>query len=405
MGNETTLNINCGLACLLSDKEGILDGYDKVHINCGTFIASPEVNAKLGSKNAHINAGTTRIREITGKILQLDGDALIDGKTDFKALFIIATGNLIVRGEGAARLGEAEGVIVTGTLYYPESSGAAALTKVSGNKQAYPEGAEVLLGDYLLEKALAAVPKDARHIWVSGKITALSLKNLEDAKAANRKIDCAALFINEGLNAAYGDLFDCPDRALVPDGYEVSGNLESAKLPLYGPKVYVDGNFLMEEKDLPLLEALESIVVKGRAQLPASTVQIFRKRGRADDYEVFEGRLVVINGFTQFGRGQFAEAGGGKITLRVNGCLYFDDDVSAEDTACIASLSYNGAVLAPAAVKAALASKIKGANGFMGDPSAIEKMTGKSVREWAAGYMGGRDDKSRSINTGTYLLV
>jgi cytoskeletal protein CcmA (bactofilin family) len=389
----------------LSDKEGILDGYDTVHINCGTFIATPEVNAKLGGKNAQINAGTTRIREITGKILQLDAGAVIDGNADYKGLFIIAAGDLIARGEGAAKLGVAEGVIVTGTLYYPESSNAAALAKVSGNKQSYPDGAELLLGDYTLEKALAAVPKDRKHIWAPGKITALNRKTLEEAKASNRRIGCASLFINERLNDTYGDLFDCPDRALVPDGYEVSGNLESAELPLYGPRIYVDGNFSMEEKDLPLLEAIESIVVKGKARLPASTVQMFRKKGRADDYEVFEGRLVVINGFTQFGRGRLAEAAGGKITLLVNGCLVFDDDLGAEDVAGIAALSYNGVVLAPAAVNAALAPKVKEANGFMGDPATIEKLTGKSLRELAAAYMGGHDDGSRSINTGTYLLI
>ncbi|MDR0669193.1 MAG: hypothetical protein LBF95_03840 [Treponema sp.] len=43
----------------------------------------------------------------------------------------------------------------------------------------------------------------------------------------------------------------------------------------------IDGS--VDLKDLPLLEALEAIVVRGTATLPASAVQTFKKKGRAGD--------------------------------------------------------------------------------------------------------------------------
>jgi hypothetical protein len=412
MENEAakTLRINCGLVCLLKDREGILDAYEKIHINCGTFIASSEINAKLFAGGAKINAGTTQIREIRGKIIQLDSGALIDGGTAFKDAFILADGSLIVNEAGIKSLGEAEGLMVTGTFFYPDSGDPAVLAKISGAKRSYPGGARVLLGSHDLGKAAAAAGAN-RHIWVPGKITALNRKALEDAKAGGLKITCDSLLTYEDLNAAFGDLFTCSDRELVPPGYEISGNLESAKLPLYGPKVYVDGDFTMEAGDLPLLEKIESIIVKGRAELPSSAAETFRKKGRAGAYSVFEGRLRRINGFEQYSHGQLAasSAAGEKLTLIVNGCLLFDEDVSAEDTACIASLSYNGAVLVPAAVKAALASKVREANGFMGDPALIEKTTGRNIRDFIAGQMDGdgKDERkdTSTINAGTYLLV
>jgi hypothetical protein len=400
------LQINCGLACLLNDREGILDAYEKIRINCGTFIASSEINGKLFAKGARINAGNTQIKDIKGKILHLDSDTLIDGKSDFKDLFVVAAGNLILKKDGARSLGEAEGVIVTGTLFYPESSHPAGLAKVGGHKRSYPDGAWVLLGDYELEKAMAALPGGSRHIWVSGKITALSRKALEDARTGGLIITCGSLLTYEDFNASFGDLFNCSSRELAPEGFEISGDLESAKLPLYGPKLYVNGDFIMETRDLPLLEKLERIIVTGRAELPASTAETFKKKGKAGDYLVFEGRLRRINGFEQYTRGQLAAltAAGEKLTLEVNGCLLFDEDLSAEDVACIAGLSYNGAVFLPAAAKAALASKVNRANGFMGDPALLEKMTGQNIKDFIAGHTGDGDGSSL-INTGTYLLI
>jgi hypothetical protein len=89
----------------------------------------------------------------------------------------------------------------------------------------------------------------------------------------------------------------------------------------------------------------------------------------------------------------------------VNGRLDFDEDVTAEDAACIASLSYNGAVMVPTGVKAALLSRVKAANGFMGDPADYEKNIGRGIGGFDDASPDDGDKGSRSINTGTYILI
>ena len=66
------LNVNCGLALLLNDREGMLDNYGSVVINCGNIIVSSAINTKLSAKGAIINCGDMIIRDIKGEVIQLD---------------------------------------------------------------------------------------------------------------------------------------------------------------------------------------------------------------------------------------------------------------------------------------------------------------------------------------------
>jgi hypothetical protein len=406
MNDETgskTLQINCGTALLLKDREHILDRYEKVRINSGTLIVSSEINAKLAEKNASLNTGTVHIHDIKGEVIQLNRHTIIDGKTSYKDLFVLATEDLIISGNGAESFRDAEGVIVTGVLYYPESGDMACLTKVQGEMRPYPADAQVMLGNRTLEQALADAAPGQKHLWVSKKLSALDEKIVARAAGENFTVTSGSLITFEGLNEKYGTLFVSPRKSLVPDGYEVTGSIKSAELVLYGKKLYVEGNLDFAEKDLGVLEEMESIIVKGRANLPSSCAKAFRKIGKADDYYVFEGRLYTVNGFEQFTHDQLrimAERED-RLTITVNGCLLFADDVTADDMEAIAALSYNGVVLVPGAAKGALSSKIKDANGHMGDVASFEKLTGLSLEELMQEHGG----QAGGINAGTYVLI
>ncbi|MCL2832467.1 MAG: hypothetical protein FWD78_04795 [Treponema sp.] len=399
------LTVNSGLACLLKDRQGILDNYDRVMINCGSAIVSAEINAKLTARGGSINAGSLQIKDIKGEIIQLDKGAVIDGNSNLKDLFVISMDRILVTKEGMMKLGEAEGLIVLGAVYYPETGDMACLAKVSGEKYAYPDDAEVILGDRTLEDLITGPKTEKKHIWISGRLTALDKKALETASSRGLRISCQKLFTYEGLNEQYADLIDCPKRTLVPDGYEIAGKIGPGDLPLYGSKIYVDGKFSMEEKDIPALQEIGSIMVKGKATLPAAAVKIFRNKGKADEYFVYEGRLAEVNGFEQLSHAMLDAAvkSGEKITYLVNGCLLFDNDVIAQDMECIASVSYNGSILIPAGAKAALASKVKKGSGFMGDPEKISELTGLSIKELIGKATGESGDST--FNMGTYILA
>ncbi|MDR2535403.1 MAG: hypothetical protein LBD29_05140 [Treponema sp.] len=409
MDSETKkiLNLNCGCALLLKDRSGLLEAYREIRLNCGTIIVSAEMNAKLLTAGAKINTGDLRVQEIKGPILLLDPGAVIDGKADYKDRFIIAKGDVIVRAEGTKSLGEAEGLMVLGTLFYPESEDTGWLVKVSGNKQAYPENAQVFLGNYTLENLIVGVKHGSKHLWVSGKITALDKKALAAAGSEGFTLSCQSLLTYEGLHNAYKDIFQCLDLTIVPDGYEITGNSTGLELPLYGPKVYVDGNFSMNETDISAFDELESIIVKGKAELPASAVKVFRSKGKAGEYHIFDGRHITINGFEQLSHRQFMEYAqkGEKLILTINGCLLVDDDVSPEDIAWISSVTYNGIILISSSAKAGLAPKIKEGNGFMGDQAVFEQLTGKTLQDLVKEMSPYQEDNVDSINTGIYMLI
>lgn len=405
MNEKKILTVNSGLACLLKDRQGVLDNYDSVMINSGTVIVSAEISAKLTAKGGSINSGNLQVKEIRGEIVQLEKDAVIDGNTGLKDLFVIAKDRLLVTKEGMKKLVEADGLMALGTVYYPESGDMAGLAKISGEKKAYPDNCEIFLGDKNLETLVGANGAGKKHIWVSGRLTALDKKTFDRARSLGLTVTCSKFFSYEGLNSEYGDMITCTERILVPDGYEITGKIDASELALYGPKIYADGNFTMAEKDIPALEEVQSIIVKGKATLPASAVKLFRSRGKADKYFVFEGRLCEINGFEQLTHGMLDASSkkGEKITYLVNGCIMFDSDVTAEDMECIASLSYNGTVLIPSDVKSSLAVKVKQGNGFMGDPDKLSELTGKNLKDLIKGVTGESGDST--LNLGTYILA
>ena len=404
------LSINCGLALLFNDRDGMLDNYDSISINSGKIIVSSAVNAKLNKTGAAINTGDLLVRDIKGEVLQLDKGAVIDKGAGLKDLFVITHGDIIVTKEGVKELNEAESLISLGKIYHPESENISSMANITGEKRAYPDGAFVILGNHDLGKIITNNDTSNKHFWISGRLTAFDKKALEDANALGLSFGCDSFFSYEGLNKEFESMIKSTNRILVPDGYEITGKINGSELPLYGKKIYVDGKFTMEEKDLPALEKIEAIIVKGKASLPSSAAEVFRSKGKADSYFIFEGRYIEINGFEQFSHGGLDAINkkGEKITIQVNGCLLFDKDVTPEDMDCIASVSYNGTIIIPGAAKSTLAAKVKTGNGFMGDPDTMRELTGQSIQDmiWGALKEGEqKNSKDTNINMGTYILV
>ncbi|MDR2617435.1 MAG: hypothetical protein LBC62_01070 [Treponema sp.] len=410
---KKSLKLNCGFACLIRDREGIFDRYESISMNCGYMIASSEISAKLAAKGSSINCGNSQVQDVRGEIVFLNGNTVIDGSGDFKDKFIIVQGNLIIKGDGVKSLGNTEGVITTGTVYYPLSA-AGSLTKIKGNTKGYPDNAWPVLGDYSAEALMALIPKGEKNVWVSGEIRALEGEPLAQAEKAGLVITCSSLFTYRSLYDTYSGLFSAESKTLVPDGYEITGdlNLGPGEAALYGPKIYVNGCLTVEDKSLAALESLESIIVSGEASLGVKAAAIFRKTGKAASYSVFEGHPYTINGMEHISREQLAGMAekGEKIALTVNGCVIFASDVTSQDMEAVASLSYNGIVMIPKAAKGALSSKIRAANGLMGDPEELKSLTGLSIENLIKQHTGGINEKnendgSTQINTGMYILI
>ena len=400
------LVINADIGCLLKDSENIFDSGKMITLNCGTYIASGEMNAKLTAAGAVINSDRSLIRDIESPIVQLKGRTDVGRGGNYAGQFVVASGDVVLLEDGKNAFREADQAAVSGTLYYPESSDINAFAKVIGNKTAYPDGARVFLGNQSMEAIERVVSEKEALVWVSGEVKALEEKSLAYARENGIRVICKTLFFREGLKT-YGDIFEAGERVLIPDDYEMTGSLELTEgtAALYGPKIYVKGELVLEKQSAGCLAELESIIVRGRARLPAYAVKAFRAVGKAESYDIVEENVHTVNGFEIVGHEELRAIikTGGSAAFKVNGFLLFDENVTAEDMEAIASISINGAAVMPGAALGALGSRKGSVNGFIGDLDSVKKTMGMTLEEIVEnGY---QNSGIATINTDIYLLM
>jgi hypothetical protein len=414
------LEINCGTALMFKDERGILDSHERISLNCGNLLIASTINAKLLEKNASITSSSTEVLEITGEVVQLAPNSVIDGTVSYAGCFVIVLGNLMVQGKGMESLSEAAGVFVEGVLFYPASGDPSWVVKARGKTRAYPDDAQVVIGSCELEKLVANAARDKKHIWVSDTITALDEAPLAKARRDGLSFTAQSLFTYEGFNDTYADVFTVNERALVPDGYEVVESVKEGELVIYGPKLYVKGGLTLNERDAEELAEKEAIIVKGSANLPSACIKAFRRIGKAASYCIVDGYSRKINGFEEFSHAmlQALIQRGEKISLKVNGFLRFTDDVRPEDMECILSLSCNGALIIPNEARGALGTRIKESNGVISESLESLKNFAKSagmqfpfIKERMGEFIGDEadeagkvDDDVTHINAGTFVL-
>ena len=192
-GGKKKLMVNCGTALILSDREGTLNSFDSIMINCSKFFASGKAYASLIGKGAMVNSGSSTVREVNGEITQLSGDTEVTESMDYTGKFVICSGNAIVRDDGEKAFAGSEGVHVTGAIFYPKERETAFLSKVTGKTVAYPQNAHLVIGDKKLDEILHSVPEGKTHIWVHGEIIALEEIAFSNAKELDLSLTFTSL--------------------------------------------------------------------------------------------------------------------------------------------------------------------------------------------------------------------
>jgi hypothetical protein len=128
--------------------------------------------------------------------------------------------------------------------------------------------------------------------------------------------------------------------------------------------------------------------------MPVSAAADFKACGKANEYVLYEGILMSVNGKETISHNQLqsALAKGITYTLNINGVVKFLDDVTADDIDAIAAISCNGIIYAPGSARGVLDSKIKNMNGKIMDLEQYEETKDKA------------DNDVVTINSGTYRL-
>jgi len=393
------LNINAGKALLLNEQADALSVFDTISINAGSVIASRKVYDKLISMGASINGGNMSIIDISGNLVELPGNTVITQDMNFDGCFIFCTGWLFI--EDANALAGISGLFAN-MVFHPETIDLSAVKGITATCKAYPDNAERYMDDMTLGIESHIILKSAQY-WVYGDVTALDGGALGKLRDKNITFQCKKLIIHTGLYEKYREMFIAESYLFIPDDHVFTEDitLDAATSVLYGDKLYVYGDMLIHHDQAKHLSGFTSIVVDGTVTMPISAARDFKACGKANDYELFEGMLMSINGKETIGHEQLQAAirMGLTYTLKVNGKLTFLEDVTPEDIDAIAAVYCNGAIYAPGSTRGALDVKIKEMNGK------IENLGAKSDDSEGPEDEAGQDDNQcTNINAGLYRL-
>lgn len=400
---KNALSISCGAACLIRDSRNSLDQIQALSLSCGLLLVSEEVNAKLIAMKASISCDRSIVTSYQGEYVQLS-QASPDG-VDFTGKFPLIAGSLLVTEAGAKALASADGALISGTLYYPDTC-TGAMSGIIGEKRPYPAEAFPILGDRKLDRLLAET--GAALVWVSGEVSALEESALLRAKERNVQIRCGKLLIGERAYSEFAERFHADEVELIPDGYAVTGPLKltEAAAALYGTKLYVRGGLRLDPENADCLSQFEAIRVNGCATLPSACAKAFRAIGSAEFYRLCDDAPYTINGWETFSHERLhgMVERGEKMALEINGFALFDNDVTAEDMQAIASIVCNGFIVLPGEAQGALKHNSIEINGFTSTPENLQQMTGMTLEELRQKAMSSTSPGA-TIATDLYVLL
>lgn len=398
---EKRLQINCGTGLLLRFRPEVFDPYDRVEINVGSLVMSPEVSAELAKRAVQLNAGETQVMDVRGTLVDIGENARIDAAGDYTGCFLVSEGSVVLLPGGEVPLAHAEGLFVDGTLYHPASVSPGAMGRVTAEKmQAYPDGALVETDDITLSLGTVARLAAGAHLWMPGTIEAFDEAALAQAQQQDIRFTCRRLKTQQALDAAYGELFTTGEKQVVPDGYVLEKDLILTRLSLAaydeGTRLYVQGDLTLHPRDAGSLQKLSSIIVEGKASLPVDSVADFRRIGTAKEIFAYEGELWQVTGRETLDHAALQAALGENLsyTLVVRGSLEFDEDVTTEDLKAIRAIYYKGALACTPALKPLLASRVVKGKGTVLDIALMRRAAGEDV-----------DEATSTINMGVYKLL
>ena len=391
------LNINTGTALLLNERSAALEGYDRININCGNAVISRKVNSRLLELGVSINSGNMSVIDISGELVEVAPNTVITSRSSFNGCFVFCNGNLII--EDAGGLADITGLYAE-SVFHPESVNLNRVRGITATRRiVYADDAKLHIGDLTLGDD-AYITLDGTLHWIYGCVRALDSGVVRKLREKHASFTCRKLITYEGIYENNADMFRADTFVLIPDGYAYAGDitLDASSAALYGDKLYIEGDLMIAHDQTSHLSDFEALIVKGTATMPIGAIKDFKCCGNADDYCLYAGILMTVNGKDTFSHEhlQTVIKRGVTYTIHVNGVLEFCDDVTAEDIAAITAIHCNGVIRAPRSVRGELDSRIREMNGLLQDIGNTDEQNDTTHDE--------ADDAVTNLNSGVYRL-
>lgn len=304
--------VNCGTCDARNVMEETLQAYEKVVINSGSVLVTPESKVLLDRYGVALNCGNVvelpgdaNLRSVNGSA-QIKASDAVEGKT-----FLMLNGSLEIGPGTQEVLRQYVGITVNGSVLHPESiSGCLGMLKLNGSVDVYPDEAIVLRRSAVIDRVFALRAREKlywsarRLIFVDPQLDAQKLA-AKGARFASREVILAESKVESLI-----DLIDeKAEIIIVPDGTAVITDdveLDQLTVKKYGTRLYIIGDLKVAKEAEPVLSNLEYLNVHGDVTVPVALKDRLMER-----VAEISGELKVIKG-TQIS---------GKISTRISKAL------------------------------------------------------------------------------------
>lgn len=304
MEKKKVLSVRAAVCDIRGLREETLAGYERVRLDCGVVLASPESRELLGRSGAEVKAAN---------VLDIDGDvkvSSVNGRAEITPaqaappcrIYLIVNGVLDIAPGSEEQLRHYAGITVNGSVACPKSMvSLLAGMVINGSVAAYPDGCIRLKKTALLDRTFPLRAREGALYYAAGRIAALDpaidFQRLADK---NVRFSTPHLLVAEGLAEAAVPLFDeAAEITVLPDGCAFlndDAGLDEALLRRTGGKLYLRGSLQVGAESAPLLERFTFLRVTG---------DVLAARGAAEAVEASCAqyqRLHVVGGVLLSGR-------------------------------------------------------------------------------------------------------
>lgn len=296
------LRINVGTLDLTELTPEKLAAYDSVEINGGVLILTSSARKLLAEKGSRINMGMYFDVPDNARVITSNGPSHIAADSIVPDnCVLMCNGSLHLHPGSADAVAAYAGVLVNGQLILPESMrGVLSRITHNGNTLVYPDEAQYVSGDITVNRRFARQAGSGAFFFTGGEAyftdpdvdaTALLDKNVV--------VHAQKAYVSEEI--ADGDmLFDMQTGIIiVPAGYafvraEAPLRLDAATATRFGKKLFVVGDVLVEAASADGLNALESLIVYGSAQIAEPLLPAWNARcQRVDSVSFIDNSRLV----------------------------------------------------------------------------------------------------------------
>jgi len=288
--------------------EETLKSYEEININTAFMLVSEKSKVLLSKYNININSADVIEVEEDANLVVQNGSYELNGSTSFyKPTVLLVNGSLNITNELEDRLENILFINVNGMLSYPSSlDGKLPPIKVNGSIECYPSDAIKLKSKVVIDDLFVLRAKENKYYAKNKVIISDELVNLDKLNELGITFITKKAIIKEELLEEAVNLFDESVKIkIIPKGYSYyeDRKLDSQFIKKHGNKIYTDGDLVIDNNYLDVLEKIEPLIVEETLYVTAKASKILAKKDiEYNKLEITKGETIEDRAFITIDR-------------------------------------------------------------------------------------------------------